>query len=147
MESFLATQTWAHPPRCSHQPPEKKTPIGKVTKIAAMTLACVASVYKDHKAFVAGSAIAVTSHLMGFKTSQKLAETESLHGCNGIISSIFDLKMQSEIESIFAILVLCSHILGHHHHSSVGQVLDKAYPGYIGLYAGFKIMHMLKPLI
>lgn len=79
------------------------------------------------------------------KTSQKLAETGNLRGCNGVISLIFDVNMQSEIEFIFEITVLCSHILGHHHHGIVGQVLDKAYPSYIGLFAGLKLMHLLKP--
>ncbi len=126
-------------------PCDKENPTGKVIKIVAMVLVCVASFHKDHKAFVAGAAIAAGSHLIGLKTSQKLAETGSLRGCNGIISLIFDVQMQSEIESVFEITVLCSHILGHHHHGIVGDVLDKAYPGYIGLFAGLKLMHLLKP--
>jgi len=124
---------------------EEQNPTGKIIKIVAMILVCVASFHKDHKAFVAGAAIAAGSHLTGFKTSQKLAETGSLRGCNGVISLIFDVNMQSEIEFVFEITVLCSHILGHHHHGIVGQVLDKAYPSYIGLFAGLKLMHLLKP--
>lgn len=124
---------------------EEQNPTGKIIKIVAMILVCVASFHKDHKAFVAGAAIAAGSHLSGLKTSQKLAETGSLRGCNGVISLIFDVNMQSEIEFIFEITVLCSHILGHHHHGIVGQVLDKAYPSYIGLFAGLKLMHLLKP--
>ena len=112
-------------------------------KIVAMVLVCGAAAYKDHKIFLAGSAIAIGSHLSGFGASQKLAETGSLRGCNGIISVIFGLHMEPKIESIFEITVLCSHILGHHHHGMVGHLLEGAYPSYIGLFTGFKVMHAL----
>ena len=66
-----------------------------------MILVCVASFHKDRKAFVAGAAIAAGSHLIGLKTSQRLAETETLRGCNGVISLIFDVNMQNRKSSLF----------------------------------------------
>lgn len=139
--TFQSTPSHCHDAAC--QPIKDQNSNGKVIKIAAMILVCSAALYKDNKSFLIGSSIAVGSHFLGLKTSQKLAETGSLRGCNGIISVIFGLQMQSEIESIFEITVLCSHILGHDHHGMAGHLLEKAYPGYIGLFAGFKMMHAL----
>lgn len=50
---------------------EEQNPMGKIIKIVAMVLVCVASFHKDHKAFVAGAAIAAGSHLSGLKDFPK----------------------------------------------------------------------------